>query len=141
MDEPMLSACGYHCEECGAFHLNIAGVEDQKETAAAWKRFYDIEMPPERVICDGCHSNPREGRELPGKDCRIKKCTAERGLENCGYCGEYPCETLESTMKDVEKTLNRYRDRVSEVERARYLDPYDARAAFEELRRTLPEEG
>jgi Protein of unknown function (DUF3795) len=141
MEEFILSACGYRCDLCRAFHLNLRGPEDQQEVAAAWKEYYEIDMLPEQITCDGCPSGPREGRELPGKDCRIRKCNAERGLENCGYCDEYPCETLEETMTRVEKTLNRYRNTVSEEERARYFDPYGARANFELLRRTLSEEG
>lgn len=141
MDESILSACGYRCDLCRAFHLNIAGPEEQRETAAAWKKYYGIDMPAEKIICDGCPSGPREERELPGKDCRIRKCTSERGLKNCGLCGEYPCEKLEETMTRVEKTLNKYRDIVSEEERAQYFDPYDARANFEALKRNLSKEG
>ncbi len=134
MGKPMISACGYHCDECGAFHLNIEGPEGQEVVAQAWKKYYDIDMAPERIICFGCRE-PRGDRELPAKECETRDCVARRGLDNCAECDDFICEALETKLKNVEETLNRYRNSVSDDERAKYFDPYDARATFEGLRK------
>ena len=31
--------------------------------------------------------------------CEVRKCGLERGVANCGYCTEYPCEKLERLWK------------------------------------------
>jgi hypothetical protein len=28
-------------------------------------------------------------------DCQIRICAIEKGIENCAYCDDYPCEALE----------------------------------------------
>ncbi len=53
---------------------------------------YELE---EITDCDGCRTEG--GRLFSGcKNCLIRKCAREKGLENCAYCAEYACERLEA---------------------------------------------
>jgi hypothetical protein len=133
----LISACGFRCDLCGAFAGNLAGPGDQRDVAAEWKKFYDIDMAPDRIICDGCRNGVVEGRELPARDCRTRTCVAERELENCGHCEEYPCERLDSVMGDVERTREKFEGSISEEERRKFFEPYRARRNFEEIRMNL----
>jgi hypothetical protein len=135
--ESMISACGFRCDLCPAFHKNVSGPEHQTAVASGWKKYYDIDMAPEKIICDGCRSEIREGRELPAHKCKTRDCVEAGGLANCGYCDEYPCEHREATMSGVEKSRDAHENSISESERLRFFEPYEARRNFEEIRKTL----
>jgi hypothetical protein len=42
--------------------------------------------------CDGCRSERLN--VFCRKSCKMKKCAAEKGIEFCGACAEYPCDEL-----------------------------------------------
>jgi hypothetical protein len=43
--------------------------------------------------CDGCTAE--SGRLFSGcQKCDVRKCARQKGLQNCAYCSEYPCEKL-----------------------------------------------
>jgi hypothetical protein len=63
------------------------------------KEQYGINYKLEDITdCDGCRT---EGGRLFSacKNCPIKKCAREKGLENCAYCAEYTCDKLEAFFK------------------------------------------
>jgi Protein of unknown function (DUF3795) len=132
----MLSACGFRCDLCPALERNVSCREDQEATSSGWKKYYDIDLPPDQIVCGGCRVAPAPGRELPARKCETRDCVTERGLDNCGQCEEYPCERKESLMRDVERTIERHAKSVSPAEYAEFFEPYDARRNFEELRNT-----
>ena len=44
----------------------------------------------DKLRCEGCHS---EGVKISFcAQCEIRACAHEKGLEDCSYCGEFPCE-------------------------------------------------
>jgi hypothetical protein len=131
----MFSACGFQCDICPAFKDNIAGPEVQRVVAAGWKKYFDIEMEPAQIICDGCFSQLVEGRELPARECRTRDCVMGKGLETCADCAEYPCEHRETTMSAVEKARDEHEDSISPEEYEKYFEPYEARKNFEEIRK------
>lgn len=133
----LFSACGFKCDLCPAFSKNFTGHDYQLKIASGWKKYYDIEMVPETIICDGCHGEIAEGRQLPARDCQTRECVADRLLLHCGECGEYPCEHKESKMSSIETTRDKYRDAISEEEREKFFEPYDARKNFAEIRKSL----
>jgi hypothetical protein len=63
------------------------------EIARQIEKHYGQQRTPEDVgDCDGCKT---EGGRLFCTGCQIRKCAAEKGIENCAYCSDYPCEALE----------------------------------------------
>ena len=90
----MIAFCGLDCFECGAF-LATQDNDNQKraEVAREWSKLFKVEIKPEDINCDGCQSIG--GRLFNYCNvCEIRKCGKEKGLKNCGYCGEYPCHKL-----------------------------------------------
>ena len=71
------------------------------------KKYYGQETRPEDVgDCDGCKA--QTGR-LFCTGCEIRICAVEKGIENCAYCKNYPCELLEklfTTDLDAKKRLD-----------------------------------
>ncbi len=56
------------------------------------------------ICCESCEGKADVGcrgclnMEKPfwGGECAVKTCCESRGLNHCGECGEFPCETLSS---------------------------------------------
>jgi hypothetical protein len=59
------------------------------------KKLYGQECKPEDVTdCDGCRCE--DDRLLAAsRNCQVRKCGRQKGVENCAHCNEYPCEELE----------------------------------------------
>jgi hypothetical protein len=95
----IIAYCGLACQTCPIY---LATRQENKEEQARMraaiaqlcKEQYGMNYEPEDITdCDGC---PTEGGRLFSgcKDCAIRKCAGEKGLENCAYCREYPCDSL-----------------------------------------------
>jgi len=114
MDE-MIAYCGLTCHTC-AIYLATREKDQEKrnkmriEIARQIKKHYGQECKPEDVTdCDGCRAE--DGR-LCCKECQIRKCAREKGIENCAHCDEYACESLEklfATDPDAKKRLDEIR--------------------------------
>ncbi len=94
----MFAHCGLVCDTC-PIHL-ATGKEDREEQArmrAEIARFCNERYGTAYALadindCDGCRTG---GRLFFGcRDCRIRQCAMEKGLENCAHCPDYICEPL-----------------------------------------------
>ncbi|MBN1817554.1 MAG: DUF3795 domain-containing protein [Sedimentisphaerales bacterium] len=47
--------------------------------------------------CGGCQSD-RIDKSI--EKCKFRRCSKEKGLEFCCFCGEYPCKELHTFMTD-----------------------------------------
>lgn len=74
--------CGLYCAACPSYMATQRG--DCKELGL--------------VECKGCKSDTLTGEWC--KDCALKKCAREKGLDFCYECKEYPCESLENFKTD-----------------------------------------
>jgi|BarGraNGADG00212_2_1021979.scaffolds.fasta_scaffold57908_2 Protein of unknown function (DUF3795) len=131
----MFSACGFRCDVCPAFKDNVVGPEDQRAVAAAWKKYFDIDMEPAQIMCNGCFSELVEGLELPARECKTRDCVTDKGFETCAECEDYPCEHREATMSAVEKARDEHAPSMSPEEREKYFEPYNARKNFDAIRK------
>ncbi|UCE26065.1 MAG: DUF3795 domain-containing protein [Candidatus Coatesbacteria bacterium] len=87
MDE-MLGYCGYNCHLCAA---RSDDSEVRQKLVDGWRKFFGHEnYTAENVRCDGCRADGR----LADKECKVRPCALEKGVENCVYCDEFPCENL-----------------------------------------------
>jgi len=72
-----------------------------------WRKYFGHQnYTVENVRCDGCLSDDR----LADKTCPISPCVIEKGLENCAYCDEYPCDMLKPFMGSRESYFKRFPD-------------------------------
>ncbi len=99
--EKLFSYCGIICQGCPIFMATQEKDKEKKEKmrveiSRLTKELCDMELKPEDVKdCDGCRVEG--GRLFPeSKKCKIRKCAREKGVENCAYCNEYPCEELKA---------------------------------------------
>jgi hypothetical protein len=84
-DKKLAAVCGLYCEACSWF---IATTEDHErlKRLAVQSHFSEEESK-----CYGCRSDKR----LPYcEKCRMSACAAERGIDFCSECDEYPCNEL-----------------------------------------------
>ena len=96
--EENLAYCGLICRTC-AIYLATREKDQSKQhemrvdVAEQIKKIYGQECKPEDIgDCDGCKT---EGGKLFCTGCQIRICAIEKGIENCAYCDDYPCEALE----------------------------------------------
>jgi len=85
LDKKMAAVCGLYCEACTWF---IATTEDPErlKKLAAQRNWSEDESK-----CYGC----RSGKRLPScSKCKMSACAAERGIDFCIECEEYPCDDL-----------------------------------------------
>jgi hypothetical protein len=100
----MISRCGYRCDLCAA--RSDDAVLRQK-LVDGWRKYLGhTEYTAENVRCDGCLEDGR----LADKSCPIRPCTIEKGVENCAFCDEYPCDILKDFAGRREDFLKRFPD-------------------------------
>jgi hypothetical protein len=97
----MLSYCGLVCNTCPIY---VATREINKEEQARKRteiarichEQYGMKYELSDITdCDGCRTEG--GRLFSGcNDCTVRECAKQKALENCAYCSEYICQTLES---------------------------------------------
>ena len=90
----IIAYCGLICSDCPAY---IATQPDDyaalERVAAQWREEYNApNITVQSVLCDGCLSGERKCSHCA--ECEIRACGLERGVINCAYCSDYPCETL-----------------------------------------------
>ena len=85
----LTSPCGLPCFHCPAY-LAQESPEIREKVAAA------LGVPPDKAACKGCR--PQKGRIAllnPEKTCRLFLCAAEKGVDFCHECDDFPCERLQ----------------------------------------------
>lgn len=93
----MIAMCGLVCNDCIAF------IATQKNDAKLRERVVEAwstekeRLRLEDVDCDGCKAGGR--LYMFCKVCNVRKCGLQRGIGNCGYCNEFPCEKLEKLWR------------------------------------------
>jgi hypothetical protein len=102
MDDRIIGSCGIVCTECPAFIARRTDDQALREkTAKEWSEQYGAVIPVEEINCDGCHAS--DGVQISHcGECDIRRCCqGVHGLENCGLCGDYPCEKVEKFFEFV----------------------------------------
>lgn len=100
--ERLVAYCGLVCSDCSAYIATQANDPAALERVAAqWREEYNAPTTTvEDVICDGCVTEGgHKCSHCPA--CDIRACGVERGMVNCAYCADYPCEKLERFFASV----------------------------------------
>lgn len=91
MDKKYAAVCGLYCEACSLF---IGTMEDPERLKWIAARF---QVSEEAAKCYGCRSEKR----FPHCDnCKMSACAAERGIDFCSECEEYPCQHLKEFQSE-----------------------------------------
>jgi len=100
----MLSYCGLLCNNCPVFLADRESnsIKKQKmksEIVSMCKEHYGLNYNLNDInSCDGCTSD--SGQLFTGcKNCGIRKCVIQKGLNNCAYCEDYACDKLLSLFE------------------------------------------
>jgi hypothetical protein len=133
----MIARCGFKCHLCLAFRENNKDYADQIRVANGWSKYFGLDVPPEKIRCNGCLPHDSGGLEFPAKNCPIRPCVIEGGLENCAYCEDYPCEKLEARMSGVEEVAKRFYGTIPQEEYDNFIAPYDSRKTLDGIRKKV----
>ncbi len=91
-DRQTAAVCGLFCPACSVYVSTREDPERLQKIADAWN------LPVEEVRCDGCRS---DRRFVYCRTCQMVTCAAERGLEFCGECEDYPCPEIKKFQAEM----------------------------------------
>ncbi len=87
-DKTLSAVCGLFCVSCGIYIATKEGPESLNKLAKQFER------PMEDIICHGCRADKRFFH--CEENCSFVACAAEKGVDFCGQCAEYPCDELQT---------------------------------------------
>lgn len=87
-DKRLAAVCGLYCPACSLFIGTHEDPERLASLAAHMGRSVD------ELKCDGCRSDRL--CFYCKTECKMKPCAAEKGIDFCGECDEYPCNELKT---------------------------------------------
>lgn len=94
--------CGHDCSRCVTY---LATVRSDPSLRAQAREFYRSEfgkdLPEPEIRCTGGRT---EDRFVLCRECPFSACCAQKGIDSCAKCGEFPCELLKRYR---EKYVNR----------------------------------
>jgi hypothetical protein len=130
--EPILTRCGYRCDLCLAYKLNIAqNPSNQQKLSDGWYKYFGFRLPSSEICCDGCMTaNPK----LIDQSCPVRPCVIEKGIDNCSQCELYVCEKLTERLVVYEEIKRRVGAEISEDDYLCFIRPYENKRRLAALR-------
>lgn len=101
LDKKLAAVCGLYCEACTLF---IATKEDPARLKGLAARF---QLSEEAIKCYGCRSAKR-GPYC--ETCKMFACGAEREIDFCIECAEYPCNELKQFQSERSHRIELFDD-------------------------------
>ncbi|MBQ8095152.1 MAG: DUF3795 domain-containing protein [Clostridia bacterium] len=104
MQGKRIAACGNDCLACPRYSAApFEKTENElRHTAELWMKigYRDHVVSTDEIACSGC---------TEGNWCRyrIVSCASEKGINNCGECGAFPCDRVKSCL-DVTLSFEPY---------------------------------
>jgi hypothetical protein len=87
-DKNLAAVCGLFCGSCALYYSTQENNEQRLKKISE-----NTGIPFSEIKCDGCRSSRVTGY---CKKCFMFKCAADKGLDFCGECKDYPCEHLKA---------------------------------------------
>ena len=129
----MLARCGYRCDICAA---RSEDPEVRHELVDGWRKYFGHQnYTAENVQCDGCLNDGR----LADKTCPVRLCVIEKGIENCAYCDEFPCDKLAPLLSSREELISLHGD-VSEDDYNLCMRMFASKPRLMRIRKALGKE-
>jgi len=130
--KPILTRCGYRCDLCLAYQPNVQKEPaNRKKLSDGWFKYFGFRLPPEQICCDGCMA---EDPQLIDKNCPVRPCVLDRGLENCSLCDQYICEKLNERLVVYEEIKNKVGVDIPEDDYRCFIQPYENKIRLDALR-------
>ena len=130
----IVGRCGFRCDLCPAYKDNTETPAERERASTGWSGYFGVKVPPEKIQCRGCLADESAGFEFHDPNCPIRPCAAERGLETCASCTEYPCDKLEPRLAGFEERARRAWGEIPQEEYDAFFAPYDARKHLDEIK-------
>ena len=88
--------CGHDCGRCLVYLATVTdapgkAAEYRKQAQAFYRDTLHMEIPSEKLVCLGGHSDAVMEACL---DCPFRKCCQDRHIEQCKNCPDYPCAEI-----------------------------------------------
>ncbi len=95
----MIGYCGYNCHLCAA---RSDDPDLRQKMVDGWRKFFGHQnYTAENVRCDGCLNSGR----IADKECQARPCAIKKGVSNCVYCDEFPCDKVKKLFGTREGML------------------------------------
>ena len=130
----IIARCGYKCNHCLIYRDNLKGEEDRRRFRDSLLKYYGDELTLDQCYCDGCMTEDSENPIRVDVNCQVRPCVIKKGLDNCGYCNQYPCKVLEPKMVDYQKVMERYGGPIPDEDYELFVKPYEIRKTLDEIR-------
>jgi len=143
--EKIISRCGNLCLEC-PWSISMRekiGKEDWEEYSEEVKKY--IGFKPTKYEWEGCVGCLTPTEELPKhphynflKKCRTRKCGIHNEVDNCAYCGRFPCvNTVARNDFTREKVSEKIESDIDDKTYERYVKMFDAMTNLKKIRSDL----
>ena len=106
MPKEILTRCGFRCDLCLAYKENIEKDDQREFLSDTWHKIYGFRIPADEIYCEGCILSNNPNIILIDKECPVRPCVIEKGLENCSQCDDYPCDKFNLRKVIYEDLLN-----------------------------------
>ena len=99
--EKMIAYCGLNCLDCLAYKATQSNSDDEREKVAKiWSAQFGHQFSAGDINCDGCLSDSKR-LFSHCRVCAVRKCASGKGIANCGYCTDYPCNDVAFIINNV----------------------------------------
>ncbi|OQX53235.1 MAG: hypothetical protein B5M53_07210 [Candidatus Cloacimonas sp. 4484_209] len=116
-EDKMIAFCGIICNECPAYIATKNNDDELKKKVANDWSSDEYPLEPQDVVCHGCLVTNQRMMKFCS-ECKVRECGLKKGVKNCAYCDEYPCEKLNALWKhlqlpETKELLDRIRKQLS----------------------------
>jgi len=106
--EEMIAYCGLVCTGCPAFIATQNNSDEERQRVVEKWSSEQYPLEVKDINCDGCLSSGERLLKFC-RECEVRACGFERGIENCAHCEDFACSKLEKLYSMINGTEARER--------------------------------
>jgi hypothetical protein len=130
----MIAFCGFRCDLCPAFIKNKGNYPDKRKISEGWKKYFDIAISPDDIICAGCRM---AGKQLDRK-CVVRSCAKKKKIQYCILCPTVEsCKKLESRTEPIESAKWTFGGHIPPMDYRLFFEPYDSKKYFKKVKKGI----
>jgi len=136
------SKCGMNCGVCpwGPYAREKMTDDEFVEFRKRAKKILGYQpMQKPCVTCETPDEEIPKGSKLPPRNCLVRKCANNIGVENCACCSRFPCGHVRDlgTSWTREKFEEKHGAPISEEDYLAFVEPFEGLKHLEEIRASL----
>lgn len=133
--------CGNNCGRCSLYTENLT--DDKRQWISEGMGDYIGWKPKPETLkpCAGCQAS--DDGFLYLKNCPVRRCAQYNQIDNCAYCGVFPCQFVPNVSVSVEfrdKVSDRLGKPIPEADYLAFIEPYEGMKHLETIRLGLAPE-